>query len=416
MSRAGFVRRGLGIVGAVALALTVTACAPAGIGDVEAPPQADAALGDDTQAQLTAAVERAMASTGSGGAIVGVWVPWAGEWVQAFGSNPDGTAVSADDTFKAGPVTRAMTCDVLFGLAADGVVEVDDPVTDWVNGFPDAPVVTLGDLCDGTSGVGRYQPPLQARWETNPTRPWTPHELVAYGLAAGAPSADRVYGESDTGYVLLGLALERASGRTAADLFDTYVFSPLEMTASSLPGRSVDLGLHGTQSVLTAEGAVDCATATDLTALSTSAGFTSSGVVTDAADLGRYARALATGLRPYDDESRFASPLPVAEGVPNWYTVRGGTYQAGTLVGQYGSVPGYQTVAFADRDSGLTVVAVLNNSRASAEAVRVLGWQLAAIASKAPATAGETAPPAGLPWTPEQMDGDLASVAICPLP
>jgi D-alanyl-D-alanine carboxypeptidase len=73
-------------------------------------------------------------------------------------------------------------------------------------------------------------------------------------------------------------------------------------------------------------------------------------------------------------------------------------------------------VAFADRETGLTVVAVLNNSRASAEAIRVLGWQLAAIASKAPAASGETAPPSGLPWTAEQLDGDLASVAICPLP
>lgn len=220
----------------------------------------------------------------------------------------------------------------------------------------------------------------------------------------------------EAGYVLLGMALERASSSTAAELFQRYVFEPLGMAGSSLPSRTADIGLHGTQSVLTPEGTPDCATAADLTALSPSAGFTASGVVTTAADLGRYVRALATGLRPFDDDQRFGSPIPVGEGSPTWYTVDGGTYQAGTLIGQYGSIPGYQTVAFADRETGLTVVAVLNNSRASAEAIRVLGWQLAAIASKAPAASGETAPPAGLPWTPEQMDGDLASVAICPLP
>lgn len=414
--RASRRRRSAGVVAAIALALSLTACAPAAVDAVASPPQVEGALPDDTQAQLVGAVERAMAATGSAGAIAGVWVPWSGEWTQAFGANPDGSAVAVDDTFKAGPVTRAMTCDVLYGLAADGVVALDDPVTTWIVGFPATPVVTLEQLCDSTSGLGSYQPRLQARWEANPSRPWAPHELLAYGLAASGPSGAGSYAGSDAGYVLLGMALERASGRTAADLFGRYVFEPLEMTASSLPGRTAELGLHGTQSVLTPEGAVDCATAVDLTSLSPTAGFTASGAVTTASDLGRYARALATGLRPYDGEERFASPLPVDPAAPTWYTVDGGTYQAGTLVGQYGSVPGYQTVAFADRDTGLTVVAVLNNSRASAEAVRVLGWQLAAIASKAAAAVGETAPPSGLPWTPEQMDGDLASVATCPLP
>lgn len=408
--------RSAGVVVAIALGLTLSACAPGGVDTVAAPPQVEAELGDDTQAQLTAAVERAMAATGSGGAIAGVWVPWAGQWVSGFGSNPDGSAVAADDAFKAGPVTRAMTCDVLYGLAADGVVDVDDPVTNWIVGFPATPVVTLEQLCDSTSGLGSYQPKLQGRWETNPSRTWAPHELLAYGLAAGAPTGAGTYASSDAGYVMLGIALERASGSTAAELFERYVFGPLGMTASSLPGATAELGLHGTQSVITPEGAVDCANAVDLTSLSPSAGFTASGAVTTAADLGRYARALATGLRSFDGDERFAAPLPVDDGAPTWYTVDGGTYQAGTLVGQYGSVPGYQTVAFADRDTGLTVVAVLNNSRASAEAIRVLGWQLAAIASKVPAAEGETAPPSGLPWTPEQLDGDLAAVATCPIP
>ncbi|MEH3090087.1 MAG: serine hydrolase [Microbacterium arborescens] len=409
-------RLGAGIAVAVSFALALSACAPADVGRVDSPPQVDAALGDDTQAQLTAAVERAMASTGSAGAIAGVWVPWSGEWVQAFGANPDGSAVTVDDSFKAGPVTRAMTCDALYGLVADGTVKLDDPVTKWIVGFPATPVVTLEQLCDSTSGLGSYQPKLQGRWEANPTRPWAPHELLAYGLAAAAPAGAGTFANSDAGYVLLGMALERASGQTAAELFQRYVFEPLGMSGSSLPGRSVDIGLHGTQSTLTPEGAVDCATAVDLTSLSPTAGFTSSGAVTTADDLGRYARALATQLRPFDTDERFAAPLPVDPNAPTWYTVDGGTYQAGSLIGQYGSVPGYQTVAFADRTSGLTVVAVLNNSRASAEAIRVLGWQLAAIASKAPAASGETAEPSGLPWTAEQMDGDLASVAICPLP
>ena len=58
----------------------------------------------------------------------------------------------------------------------------------------------------------------------------------------------------------------------------------------------------------------------------------------------------------------------------------------------------------------------LNNSRASADLVRSLAWQLAAVASKAPAAAGATAPEAGLPWTAEDMAAQVDAGAVCPLP
>ena len=110
------------------------------------------------------------------------------------------------------------------------------------------------------------------------------------------------------------------------------------------------------------------------------------------------------------------SSSPQASSVRLSSTLPRNMYQAGSLIGQHGSLPGYMTAAYADRETGLTVVIVLNNSRGSSVIARLAAWQLAAIASKAPAASGETAPPAGLPWTPEQMDGDLASVAICSLP
>ena len=39
----------------------------------------------------------------------------------------------------------------------------------------------------------------------------------------------------DTGYVLLGLVLERAAGKPLAELYDEYVFDPLGMTSSTYP-------------------------------------------------------------------------------------------------------------------------------------------------------------------------------------
>lgn len=394
----------------------MSACAADARVEVELPAQVDAAFPDDTQTQLQAAVDHAIAATGSSGAIVGVWAPWAGSWVKATGtSTPGGAKVTTDMTFPAASVTRSMTCDVLYSLVADGTVDLDDPVTDWVSGVPLDSGVTLGRLCDSTSGLGSYTSRLTPRLLTTPDRTWQPRELLAYGIARGVdgePGA--TFRDSNTGYLLLGIALEQASGKRAAALYDDIVAEPLDLTGTGLSSTSTST-LHGLFSE-DADAAVACAEPTDVTGLSPSAGFTAFGVETTVDDLGRYAQALALGARSYDTDSRYENPLPAEADGPAWFTAAGGTYQAGDLIGQFGSVPGYLTAAFADKNTGMSVVVVLNNSRASAGVARVLAWQLASITSKVPAAAGQTAPEAGLPWTAEDMSEQITAAAVCPIP
>lgn len=411
-------RRLVALACATALALTLAACSADASATVELPAQVDADLPADVQTQLQTAVERAVAGSGASGAVVGVWAPWSGTWVAGSGSlMPGGAAAGTTSAFKAGAVTRPMTCDVLYGLVADDVVELDDPASKYVASLASQTPVTLGQLCDSTSGIASYTPALTDRFFKNPERVWNPRELLSYGLAAtGDTQPGAAFADSDTGYVLLGIALEHASRRSAADLFREYVFGPNGMTASSLPTRSVDLDLHGLWSPNAEDGSVACAAPVDVTALSSSAGFTASGVVSDVADLGRYTQGLAMAKRPFDSEARWNDPLPAGADAPSWFTATGGAYQAGSLIGQYGSIPGYLTAAFADRNTGMTIVVVLNNSRASDVLVRSLAWELAAIASKAPAASGQTTPDAGLPWTAEDMGAQVTANAVCPIP
>lgn len=417
MLRSSRTRYVVAAASAIALAASLAACAPDAGDDIAAPPQVEAKLPDDTRAQLQSAVETAVAASGASGALVGVWAPWAGEWVAGVGTvSPGGAAVDGSDTFKAGVVTRAMTCDILYGLAHEGTVKLGDPVTNYVPGLPEGEDATLESLCDSTSGIASYGDLLSARLLANPERVWNPRELIAYGIGRGGDTTGGAsFADSDTGYVLLGLALENAAGKPAATLLQEYVFDPVGMDASALPAVA-GAELHGLWSPNAEDGTVACAAPLDLTDLSPSAGYTASGVESDLDDLGRYTRALATGARAYDATGRFEDALPAAADGPSWFTAAGGTYQAGTLIGQYGAIPGYLTAAFADRNSGMTVVVVLNDSRASATLVRSLAWQLASIASKVPAASGQTAPEAGLPWTAEEMAAQVASAAVCPVP
>src|SRR5690606_19909316 len=130
----------------------------------------------------------------------------------------------------------------------------------------------------------------------------------------------------------------------------------------------------------------------------------------------RYAQALATGALHPEVDDRFNDAKAAYSNAPSWYKMAGGAVQAGSLIGQFGMVPGYITGMFADPASGLTIAVVLNNSGAGGGFGAYLAWELAAIASKAPAAEGETAPSAGLPWTAEQYHTVIAENAICTVP
>jgi D-alanyl-D-alanine carboxypeptidase len=109
--------------GAVALVLALTGCSASEPEFSYTPPkQVDAKLPDEVATQLQTAVENAMVATGSSGAIVGVWVPWSGEWVTGLGTQTanDDTKVTTDMSFRVADVTRMMTCDVLYGMADEG--------------------------------------------------------------------------------------------------------------------------------------------------------------------------------------------------------------------------------------------------------------------------------------------------------
>lgn len=416
----------------VALALTLLAassfsligCAADESVEIDVPAQVDAPFPEATSQQLQDAVSHAMTAAGASGAIVGVWAPWSGTLVAGVGveSPTSATPVRDDMQFRIAQVTRAMTCDVLYQVADKGIVRLDDPVTRWVSGFPDLSDVTLAQLCDSTSGIGSYSAQLSGLFLSNPARVWNPRELASYGLGQprqGEPGT--AYHDSDAGYVLLGVALERATGRSAAELLQDYVADPLDLTGTYLPtdaaAESPASGpvLSGHHSMRDGAGVMNCAEPLDVTSLSASSGYTDSGVVSNIRDLGRYAQALGAGALDPEGSDRFDRPIQFPN-APSWYLAGGGTIRPGSLVGQFGAVPGYASAAFSDPASGLTVAIVLNNSGGGPYFAEQLALELAAIASKAPASAGETIPDAGLPWTSQQYHDLISAAAVCAAP
>ncbi|MFT4158175.1 MAG: serine hydrolase domain-containing protein [Microbacterium sp.] len=406
--------------GIAALALVLTGCTSDDADTYTPPAQVDGSLPDDTVTAMQDAVANALTASGASGAIVGVWVPWSGTWVTAVGTQSpggEGGELSTDMSFRIADETRLMTCDVLYALADEGTVELDALVEDHVAGVAGMEDITLVDLCNGTSGIGSSEATVKSAWLNTPEREWAPLELAAYGLAQERTAPHTTYRDSDAGYLLLGLALERVTGLTASELIAKYVATPLGLTSTSLPAPAAAPPSDGPVMqghYLTAvEGGYDCTAPVDITTLSSSTGFTDSGVVSTIDDLGRYAQAEAAQvLRTKKTPERFASPLPARDGAPSWFQAAGGGFLAGSMIGQQGWTPGYATSAYSDPATGFTVAVALNDSTAGVGFAQYLAWELAAIASKAPAASGQTAPEFGLPFTAEQYHQAISDAAI----
>jgi len=401
-------RRTIAMVMSVCLALPAfTLAAGASVGTRS---QLNAVLPESVTAQLDAVVTDAMTQADASGALIGVWIPWAGSWVVSPGTTTRGgdTPLTTGMRFRIGTNTTAMTCTVLLKLVDEGKVHLADPVSSYLNRDAGLADVTLGQLCQNTSGIADFTGVLTPQFINTPERVWPPVELATNGLAkprSTLPGAGWV--QSDTGIIVLGMALEAITDQNLDSLYQHYIFDPLGMTNTSFPDAS-SLQIpgahpHGYAAVLDAAGTPTCAHVRDDTALSPSVAWAAGGAVSTLNDMKTWAQALATS-RLISDESAAAQWNTVHPGseVPSWMTYGLGAWQLGSLRGSSGSIPGFVSAALVDPGTNLTVVVMLNNSTAGSGFARSLAQELAAIAAFVPESAEQGAPAINVPWTARQ--------------
>jgi D-alanyl-D-alanine carboxypeptidase len=412
-------RRATTAVLAGIVAFILTACTPYASAGVKLPDQVAGGFSSQIDGKLDAAVTDAMKLSGSSAAMVGVWAPWAGSWVTAKGTTAakGSTKATTAMSFRIGENTMPMTCTVLLALVDQGKVALDDQVSKYLPSFVGIEGVTLRELCQNTSGIADYTPALNRLFVNNPTRQWPQLELANDGIAAPAVGKPgEKFGLSATNFVVLGMALENATGSSWQDLYQKYIFSRLGMSATSLPA-SGDLtvpGRHpaGYATTLDAAGAPACGTVADVSELSPSMGWTAAGAVSTVADLKTFVQALATGSL-LSKESAKAQTDGIAVGAA-WRKYGLGMTMLGPMRGSVGAIPGYMSAMFSDPISGLTVVVALNNSTSGEAFVQALAQRLISIAGKAPAKEKGAKVVTGLPWSEEQATADLTKYTVCP--
>ncbi len=420
--REGRSRRRTLLAAGVAAVLAVTALAGCTPGSTAAPlpSQASVTLPSDEAKSVRDAVTDAMKLTGASGAIVGVWAPWAGSYTAGLGTTTQkgSQPVTPDMPWRIGSVTKPMTCTVLLSLAQKGTVGLDDPVSKYLPRLVGIQGLTLRQLCQNTSGLGDYMAALGPQFVDNPLRPYVPLELVSSGMGeprVGTPGQRWSY--SNAGYILLGMALQAATGKDWSSLYQSEVFGPLGMTSSQLPETNGIPGspLHGYATELDAlTGDPKCGSVLDDTEQAPSASWTAKGVVSTLGDVKTFAQSFAAASLLRGEIKKAAwKTVPLGADVAAWQQYGMGGVQLGPMLGHDGSVPGFVTAMLSDPDSGLTVVVMLNNSTSGAAYAQALAMKVTAIAAAFAPASGRKAPHITLPWTADTAQASLDQLATC---
>lgn len=140
---------------------------------------------------------------------------------------------TARTVYEIGSVTKQFTSSLIMRLVERGELSLDDSLGALLPGMPEAwRGVRLRQLLNHTSGIPSYTD-IGERWTRRLGEPMSPDSLVAMTARDSLtfrPGAGWRY--DNTGYVLLGMILEKRSGRRYADLVAEQLATPLGLTST----------------------------------------------------------------------------------------------------------------------------------------------------------------------------------------
>ena len=210
----------------------MTACTPAAVSNDPPSPGADSA----TAGAVMDIVREAVTQAHLKAVIVRVTVDGREVVTEAVGESMTGVPATPEMHFRNGAVAISYVSTLLLKLAEDGKLSLDDKLSTWLPEVPHADRVTLRQLAQMTSGYVDYvigNTAMNDALFTDPFRAWSTDELLRYATAEPLlyePGTNWNY--SHTNYILLGLALEQATGEKLSDLLSDRVLRPLGLTST----------------------------------------------------------------------------------------------------------------------------------------------------------------------------------------
>jgi D-alanyl-D-alanine carboxypeptidase len=195
------------------------------------------ALANERAAALQAAIERARLEFHLDALAVAISIPGGIGWSGASGLARDGvTRLTADSPFVIASITKTFTATLVLQLVEEGRLTLDTQVRTLLPGVAVPAGVTVEQLLRHTSGIADLLRPLRPQLNSDAEHRFTPAEVVAaVGAPWWPPGAD--WGYSNTNYVLLGMIVERMTGKPFAQVLQQRLLTPIGMESSGMLGE-----------------------------------------------------------------------------------------------------------------------------------------------------------------------------------
>ena len=179
----------------------------------------------EVEAKMASRLEALHKQTSWPGAAMGLAFPTGNFKTIAVGVSDleKGTPMPTDAVLLAGSIGKIFCAALALKLVEEQVLDLDEPISRWLGTepwfyrVPNASDLTLRHLLGHGSGIPRhvFKPEFLKAVGADKHRVWKPAELVAY-ILDDTPKfeAGKGFAYADTNYVLVGMVIEKATGKT----------------------------------------------------------------------------------------------------------------------------------------------------------------------------------------------------------
>jgi D-alanyl-D-alanine carboxypeptidase len=210
----------------LAVSTAVVAPTPAAARSVES-----ARLSGWLRSDLDAALSRAWRASGAPGMSLAVLTGNQRRWLAAIGRGRYGAVLRPATPLRIGSVTKTFTAAIVLDLVAEGRLELDARASRYLPNAPLLRGVTIRQLLNHTSGIGDLYGPAKAHLYGAARRAIGRSQILGR-VSRGRPGRSFAY--SNTNYYLLGVIIERVTGRTFNQELAARFGRPLGLTHTHL--------------------------------------------------------------------------------------------------------------------------------------------------------------------------------------
>jgi D-alanyl-D-alanine carboxypeptidase len=149
--------------------------------------------------------------------------------------------LTAANRFRIGSITKMFTVAMIFQLVEEGKLKLTDTLDKFIPQVPNAQKITIAHILAHRSGIPNVRRDRESQRDVH-TIPMTKDEMLAL-IVKGTPDfePDTKHAYSNSGYLLLGLILEKVTGESYDEALKERITSKIGLKDTYMASGNIDV-------------------------------------------------------------------------------------------------------------------------------------------------------------------------------